>query len=72
MSNLALNNIFEIFSKIFGGWGSDNAGNNVESMLKTHDDILLFDKTIYEMKKNNEKTRKIVLSGNREVEISLK
>ena len=74
MSSLAINTIFEIFSKIFRGWKSDNieSSNSVANMLKTNDDVLLFDKTIHEMKKNNEKTRQITLSDNRKVEISLK
>ncbi len=73
MSNLALNTIFEVFAKIFGGWKSDNVeNNNVADMLKTSDDILLFDKTMTEMKKNNQESEVITLSGDRRVRVFLK
>jgi|GEM_PF-4934523 len=73
MSTLALNTIFEMILKIFGGLKSDKEeNNNVADMLKTNEDILIFDKAMNDMKKNNKESDVITLSEGRKIRIFLK
>jgi len=74
MASLALNTVYNIFSTIFCGWKSKDYKNySVEKRLKTKEDILFFDKTIHEMRKNNEKEKEITLpSDQSKLKIRLK